>query len=81
MRLREESLKVAGSWLKGGGQLESLEKKKGGERCDKKKSIKEKDSYERGDGDRRKIAKKRLCTIHKSRDKRTAFLTVLKVNQ
>lgn len=39
MRLREESLKVAGSWLKGGGQLESLEKKKGGERCDKKKAL------------------------------------------
>lgn len=47
MRLREESLKVAGSWLKGGGQLESLEKKKGGERCDKK-SIKEKDTVMRG---------------------------------
>lgn len=51
MRLREESLKVAGSWLKGGGQLESLEKKKGGERCDKKKkkSIKEKDTVMRGE--------------------------------
>lgn len=48
MRLREESLKVAGSWLKGGGQLESLEKKKGGERCDKKNSIKEKDTVMRG---------------------------------
>lgn len=48
VRLREESLKVAGSWLKGGGQLESLEKKKGGERCDKK-SIKEKDTVMRGE--------------------------------
>lgn len=48
MRLREESLKVAGSWLKGGGQLESLEKKKGGERCDKK-CIKEKDTVMRGE--------------------------------
>lgn len=48
MRLREESLKVPVSWLKGGGQLESLEKKKGGERCDKK-SIKEKDTVMRGE--------------------------------
>lgn len=41
-------MKDAGSWIKGGGQLESLEKKKGGERCDKK-SIKEKDTVMRGE--------------------------------